>query len=75
MEEEWVASTYNLFSDKDMRNKEDDDIADMRNREDAEQKFRKKLKKEGHTCVMIKETYPSKTIWCHEKVCKGVSNE
>lgn len=29
------------------------------------------LKKEGHTCVYLLESYPPQLVWCTEKVCSG----
>lgn len=45
------------------------DTADMRRREEKQQALRKKLEKEGHTCIQTLETYPTQTRWCGQEKC------
>jgi hypothetical protein len=33
--------------------------------------FEKKLRDQGHTCIISLESYPSQTIWCESNPCKG----
>jgi len=42
---------------------------DMKERQAKENAFVKKLTGEGHTCISIMESYPSKTSWCEQTPC------
>ena len=50
-----------MFSKKDM--------TDAHTRQAEQVAFRRKLEKQGHTCVEVKETYPSQTNWCKQEKC------
>ena len=45
--------------------------ADSYKRDSEQSDLRRKLVKDGHTCVQILDTWPSKTSWCGEKICKN----
>lgn len=50
-----------MFSKKDTK--------DMHKEEAEQVALRKKLKKQGHTCVETLETFPSQTRWCGQEKC------
>ena len=33
-----------------------------------------KLRKKGHNCLQIRETYPPQYSWCRQKICNHVTS-
>ena len=50
------------------------DFENMEKRQRQAEEFIKKLKKEGHKCISIKESYPIRVGWCGCFTCKDDSN-
>lgn len=42
---------------------------DMEKRQKESEEFVKKLRKDEHTCIIIKESYPQIVRWCEQQVC------
>jgi hypothetical protein len=45
------------------------ELTDMRKRNYEQEKFAKKLEKDGHTCIVYYESFPVQIGWCGEKIC------
>lgn len=53
------------------RRKEEEEWADKREKENRE--FVAKLKKEGHICIIVYETFPSQIGWCKQEKCAKIT--
>lgn len=58
----------NLFLSKEQI-EERNAWAQMRKRDVEENEFRSSLKQQGHTCIVILESFPSQTRWCRQTPC------
>ena len=73
-----IKAFFNKMSEqRDERMKGKKELRDMAQRQRKQNRLLRKLARQGHTCVLVLETYPSQVSWCKEKKCTantGVSS-
>lgn len=74
----WCESTpcKNLIKqDSEVVSEHEQFANELKEKQNKENEFVKKLREEGHKCIRIKESYPSKTIWCESTPCKNIIDD